>query len=64
MRAAAAPGFRVGIAARGFLHPGEELLRQCARGGLHGGPNYTYSAAKKSHAGRSIVLISIFDSSV
>jgi hypothetical protein len=28
--------FGVGIAARGFFYPGEELLRQRVRGGLHG----------------------------
>src|SRR5215471_21783082 len=32
MRATAPPGIRLGIAARRFRHPGEELLGQCIRG--------------------------------
>jgi hypothetical protein len=36
VRAAAAPGFGVGITARRLVDPGEELLRQGVRGILHG----------------------------
>lgn len=36
MRATPPPGFRIRVAARAFGDPGEELLRQCVRGILHG----------------------------
>src|SRR6185312_2350780 len=58
MRAASPPGLGVGIAARRLVHPGEELLRQGVRGGLH------RLILPEGHAGRSTVWISTFDSSV
>ena len=64
MRAAAPPGFGVGVAARGLLDPGEELLRQGVRGGLHGGVITPARGSFQTGAGRSTVLISTFDCSV